>query len=52
MSPEAIVRIIPQNIIKDKYCTEKVGEWTTELGRLAKIAETEPQNAYNVYSKG
>lgn len=37
---------------KDKYCTEKVEKWATELERLAEIAETEPQAAYTVYSKG
>ena len=37
---------------KDEYCQEKVDTWTKELEVLAEIAETEPQAAYSVYTKG
>ena len=37
---------------KDEFCKEKVEEWRKELEVLAEIAETQPQAAFSVYTKG
>ena len=44
--------VIGSKVYKDYYCSEKVETWAKELERLAEIAETEPQAAYAVYTKG
>ena len=44
--------VIGSKVYKDHYCSEKVETWAKELERLAEIAETEPQAAYAVYTKG
>ena len=37
---------------KDEFCKEKVDEWRGQLENLAEIAETQPQAAHAVYTKG